>query len=92
MASSPVSTAIGVGAVGVGVLLMYAAYKNLDVFGPEGIVSRVIRGEKLSTAAGKAGKLAGDDGKVGSGVIEDNPDTGNSATESHKDFPIPPGA
>lgn len=89
----PVNAALGVAAVGVGVLLMYAAYKNVNLFGDDGLVSRVLRGEKLGTAVGKAGKFADTPGKVGGFAEGDGEFQQNlSATESRGDFERPPGA
>lgn len=70
--SSPVTTAVGVGAIGFGALMIWSAYKNVPLFGESGVVSRVLRGESPTEAVGKAGKFAESPGK---GTWRDNPDT-----------------
>ena len=47
---SPGETFVGVGAVGIGVLLIYAAYKNEPVLRPSGLLSLVFTTGKLQSA------------------------------------------
>jgi hypothetical protein len=47
MAGEPAETMIGVGAFGLGILLVFAAVKNVPVFGKDGIVTHAIRDGKF---------------------------------------------
>ena len=51
-------TAIGVGGIGFGILLIYSAYKNQSLFGKDGIIPTLIDTGKLGQTVGeKAGSV-----------------------------------
>lgn len=68
----PGSALIGVGAIGVGSLLLYGAYKNVPIFGPSGVFTQAVKTGKIvsvnapgSAATGNSGGAGGASGLVG---------------------------
>lgn len=66
----PGSALIGVGAIGVGSLLLYGAYKNVPVFGSSGIFTQAVKtgrivSVKAPAATGGTGNTSGAAGPTG---------------------------
>jgi hypothetical protein len=56
MAGGPAETLIGVTVLGMGSLLGYAAYRDVPVFGPEGLLTGALRTGKLQPVSAKQAK------------------------------------
>lgn len=53
MPGEPAEVLMGVGAMGLGALLAYGAYRDVPVFGPEGLLTGALRQGKLQPVSGK---------------------------------------
>lgn len=71
--SSAVTTAFGIGGAGLGLLLVYAAFKNVPVLGPNGLLSSVFTTGKLPARPAAGG--AGSPGAPGQGSSPPAPGT-----------------
>lgn len=70
---SPVQTAFGIGGVGLGVLLVYAAFKNVPVLGDKGLLSSVFTTGKLPARPAGSGTGNGASGGGGDGTSPPSP-------------------
>lgn len=59
MAGDPTETLIGVSMVGAGSLLLYAAYRDVPVFGQDGLLTGALRTGKLQPVSAKTAKAVG---------------------------------
>jgi hypothetical protein len=87
VAKSPVQLAFGVGGIGIGVLLLYASYKNVPVLGDKGLLSSVFTTGKLP-AAPAAGSGGGAAGGSGDGTSPPSPTPGPDG----QPVPLAPGS
>lgn len=53
MPGEPAETLMGVSVMGVGVLMAYAAYRDVPVFGPNGLLTGALRTGKLQPVSAK---------------------------------------
>lgn len=60
MPGESAETMIGVAGIGMGVVLLYGAYRNLPVFGPNGIITQAITTGKVVTPGTIIGTTVGD--------------------------------
>lgn len=54
MSNSPGMSAVGIGGIGFGVVLIWAAYTNKPLFGPDGLINLAIGGTIDGAAVGRA--------------------------------------
>lgn len=68
MANSPGMSAVGIGGIGFGVLLVWSAYTNTPVFGEKGVL-RALMTQGSFEAAKSAGKAAGNAAAAGAKTL-----------------------